>query len=106
MAGFTWKILGVSADGELITHAKYHVIAEDEDGTTVETEGNWWFNGKEIIKPFAEVTQDDVAKWIKEETTQYGENLIESRLEEQLAYLKKNRVVVAPWLPQIFTPNL
>lgn len=106
MAGFTWKILEVSADGELITHAKYQVIAEDEDGTTVETEGNWWFKNLEISKPFDKVTELDVAGWIEEETTQDGKNSIKLRLEEQLAYLKKNRVVVAPWMPQIFTPNL
>ena len=106
MTGFAWKILEISADGDLITHAKYLVTAEDEDGTQVMTEGNWWFQGKEIVKPFSEVTEDDVARWIEEETTQFGENSIKSRLEEQLAYLKKSRVVVPPWLPQIYTPNL
>ena len=106
MTTFNWKILEISADGELITHAKYHVTAINEDGDKVETEGNWWFEGKELSKPFNEVTESDVAKWVEKETTQFGENIIKSRLEEQLASLRGNRVVVAPWLPQIFTPNL
>jgi hypothetical protein len=106
MTTFNWKILEVSAKNELITHAKYHVTAIDEDENKVETEGNWWFEGKEMVKPFLEVTESDVAEWIEKETTQFGENIIKSRLEEQLASLRGNRVVVAPWLPQIFTPNL
>ena len=106
MTAFKWKILEVSADGELITHAKYHVTAQTEDGDKVETEGNWWFSDKILKKPFLEVTEDDVAAWIEAETTKDGINLIKSRLEEQLASLQKNRVVVAPWLPQIFTPSL
>lgn len=106
MTTFNWKILEISAEDGLITHAKYHVTATDEEDNKVETEGNWWFEGKEATKPFAEVTEADVAEWIENETTQFGKNIIKSRLEEQLASLKGNRVVVAPWLPQIFTPNL
>jgi hypothetical protein len=93
----------VAADGEMITYAKYHVTAENE-GHTVETEGNWWFKELKLNKPFAEVTEDDVAKWIEADTTVLGVNTIKSCLEEQLAV--KTRVVVAPWLPQIFTPSI
>jgi hypothetical protein len=106
MTTFNWKILEISADGELITHAKYYVVAEADTGEKVETEGNWWFSNKILNKPFNEVTEADVAAWIENETTQNGVNLIKSRLEEQLAVLKDNRVVVAPWLPQIFTPKI
>ena len=101
MTGFTWKILEVSAEDGLITHAKYHVTAEAEDGRTVETEGNWWFKDPKLTKPFEEVTEDDVAKWVEAETTVLGTNSIKSGLEEQLA--ASSRVVVAPWKPQIFT---
>ena len=104
MTAFSWKILEVSAREGVITHAKYQVIAQSEDGFKVETEGNWWFKDLTLVKPFAEVTEDDVCKWIEEETTVLGINSIKSALEEQLA--SKNRVVVAPWLPQIYTPSL
>jgi len=106
MTTFDWKILEISAKNDLITHAKYHVLAEADTGEKVETEGNWWFSNKILNKPFDEVTEADVASWIENETTQNGINLIKSRLEEQLASLQGNRVVVAPWLPQIFTPNI
>jgi hypothetical protein len=106
MTKFDWKILQISADGDLITHAKYHVTAIDDQENKVETEGNWWFDGMEISKPFNEVNEADVIEWIEKETTKFGNNIIKSRLEEQLASLNGNRIVVAPWLPQTFTPNI
>jgi len=106
MTTFNWKILEISADDDLITHAKYFVTAEADTGEKVETEGNWWFSDKILKTPFHEVTEADVASWIENETTKDGINLIKSRLEEQLASLQENRVVVAPWLPQKFVPKV
>ena len=103
MTTFTWKILEISADQELITHAKYNVTADDLDHT-VETEGNWWFNYPVTI-PFAEVTEEMVVSWIEKETMRDGINIIKSRLEEQLNEIKVNHTVPAPWLPQVFVPN-
>lgn len=102
---FTWKILEISAQDDLITHAKYHVTAQDGQ-LLVETEGNWWFNDKISKKPFAEVTEDDVISWIEKETTQSEGNIIKSRLVEQLATLQNQKKIVAPWLPQVFTPEI
>lgn len=104
MTTFTWKILEISADKEIITHAKYNVLANDGK-QTVETEGNWWFQNPVLNTPFADVTEQMVASWIEKETMKDGINLIESRLEEQLIALKSNEVAVAPWLPQVFVPN-
>lgn len=106
MTTFAWKILDISAEDEVITHAKYHVTAEDDLGNKVETEGNWWFSDKISKIPFHEVTEADVADWIEKESLQDGVNIIKSRLEEQLASLQGNRVVVAPWLPQKFVPKV
>lgn len=102
---FTWKILEISAADELITHAKYHVTAQQGE-FLVETEGNWWFSDKILKKPFVEVTQEDVISWIEKETTQAEVNIIKSRLVEQLATLQGQKKVVAPWLPQVFTPEI
>lgn len=102
---FTWKILEISAADELITHAKYHVTVQ-EGKFSVATEGNWWFSDKILKKPFVEVTQEDVISWIEKETTQAGVNIIKSRLVEQLATLQSQTKVVAPWLPQVFTPEI
>jgi hypothetical protein len=98
----TWKILDISVEGEAITHAKYHVLATD-DTNTVETEGNWEFDKYSVKTPYAEVTENQVISWIKEGATQYGQNVIESRLEEQLALLGKTKSVVPPWKPPVFT---
>jgi hypothetical protein len=98
----TWKILDISVEGEAITHAKYYVLATD-DKNVVETEGNWDFDKFSVKTPYAKVTEDQVISWIKEGATQYGKNVIESRLEEQLALLGKTKSVVPPWKPPVFT---
>ena len=101
---YTWSILDISAKDGLITHAKYKVSLTNQD-QTVETEGNWWFQGAEVKVPFDQVTEEMVAFWIEQETIKDGVNLIKSRLEEQLNELNNQDAVVAPWLPQVFTPN-
>ena len=103
MINYVWKILEISAENEIITHAKYNVIANDEDHT-VETEGNWWFNYP-VTMTFSEVTEEMVVSWIEKETMRDGVNVIKSRLEEQINALKNTDTVVAPWLPQVFTPT-
>ena len=93
-----WKILGIEADGDLITQAKYFAAAS-EKGFVVETEGNWYFLEPKLNVPFADVTEEMIISWIDK----MG---VEARLAEQLAALKKQKVTVAPWLPQTFTPDL
>jgi len=101
---FIWKILEISAENELITHAKYSVIIQDNNDF-VETEGNWWFANPTLKVPFSDVTEEMVASWIEQETIKDGVNLIKFRLEEQLNAIKNKKTVVAPWLPQVFQPN-
>jgi hypothetical protein len=57
---YKWSILYISASNGLITHAKYKVSLTDQD-QTVETEGNWWFQGAEAKVPFDQVTEEMVA---------------------------------------------
>jgi len=98
----TWKILDISVESEVITRAKYHVSATD-DINKVETEGIWEFDRFNPTTPYAEVTEKQVISWIKDGSTQYNKNVIESRLEEQLALLSKTKSVVPPWKPPVFT---
>ena len=104
MTVFTWKIHEVDATDELITEVKYSVIATELE-TTVETEGYWRFGDPVLRKPFSEVTEEDVTAWVRADSMQDGKNIIESRLEEQVVALQKQKVI-PPWLPQVFTPNL
>jgi len=105
MVEFTWKILELSAENEVINHAKYMVTATD--GTnTVETEGNWYFKAEPGNVPFSQVTEELVAQWVENETMKDGVCVIKSRLEEQLAEISKSKTVVPPWKPQVFTPEI
>ena len=107
MNNHNWKILDIVAEDEVIISAKYHVTASDDEANfKVETVGNWYFNNK-FNKDYLEITEQDVIDLILKETIKDGLNIIESRLDEQLAYLADNQVKsVAPWLPQTFTPSI
>ena len=104
MITHTWKIHEVDATDGLITEVKYSVIAAELD-TTVETEGYWRFGDPVLRKPLLEVKEEDVIAWVRADSMREGVNIIESRLEEQLANLEKDKVKL-PWVPQVFTVNL
>lgn len=98
---FNWKITDVQAKDGVITEAKYYVSLT-KDGRTVETEGHWRFGDPVAKVEFEKVTEQMVIDWVKNETIQYGKNIVESRLQEQLDALEK-REVLPPWVPQVFT---
>ena len=90
-----WKILDIQADGDLITGARYFCAKNG-----VETEGWWNFAEPVLNIPFAEVTEEVVIGWVKNDIGAQ----VEARLDEQAASVTKT--VVAPWLPQVFTPSI
>jgi len=102
---YTWKLLEVTAENDLITHAYYHVTATDGENT-VETEGNHYFKGNEIKVPYAEVREKTILDWINDETTIDEVSSIKSRLDEQLLELKKEKTIGFPWLANTFKPNI
>ena len=104
MITYTWKIHDIDATDGLITNVKYSVVAREID-IVVETEGNWSFGDPVLRKPFSDVTEEDVIAWVKADSVRESKNIIESRLEEQVIALEKQKVI-PPWLPQVFTPNL
>ena len=97
---FTWKILNISAEGELITHAFYKALTNVEDHV-VEVQGNHWFSDKTIKIPFDDVKEQDVIDWIRLETSIGEKNLIELDLLNQLEALKLEEIDL-PWLPKKF----
>lgn len=99
---FVWKILEIYADQGIIQSAKYLCSVSDNENT-VETEGYWSFPESGQV-PFDQVTEEMVAQWIEDAAVKDGKNIIKSRLEEQLK--TKQQPVPAPWMPQVFTPNL
>ena len=90
-----WKILEIQAEGDLITGARYFC---SKNG--VETEGWWKFAEPALNTPFADVTEEMVIGWVNADIGAQ----VEARLDEQAAVTQ--RVVVAPWLPQVFTPSI
>jgi len=90
-----WKILQIEADGDLITGARYFCARNG-----VETEGWWKFAEPVLTIPFSDVTEQIVIDWVKRDIGVQ----VESRLDEQAAVTQ--RTVVAPWLPQVFTPSI
>jgi hypothetical protein len=94
---FIWKILEVSAKEGVITHARYHVIATQED-ISVETEGNWYFDCPTEKVPFEQVTEEMIANWIENEAIRDGQCHIKLNIENQINNLKEHKTAIAPWL--------
>jgi hypothetical protein len=98
---FVWKILELNGNDKAIFQAKYHV-ALIEDDLRIETEGYWNFDPTKATVPTSQVTEEMVANWIDEGTTQDGVSSIKSRLIEQLECVKKQQEIALPWKPPTF----
>ena len=98
---FVWKISELKCDAKAIIQAKYH-LALIEDDLRIETEGYWDFDTKKATVPTSQVTEEMVANWIDEGTTQDGVSSIKSRLLEQLESVKKQQEIALPWKPPTF----
>jgi len=98
---FLWKITELKGDDKAIVQAKYHVSLIEDD-LRIETEGYWDFDAENATIPTADVTEEMVAKWIDEGTTQDGVSSIKSRLLEQLESVKKQQEIALPWKPPTF----
>ena len=107
MTTYQWKITDISAEDDVILHAKYHVTATDDDGvTSVETEGHWSFSDKIVKTPFDQVKEADIAQWIEQESSQDGASTIKSNLDKQIASLKTSNKSYLPWNPPVFKPTI
>jgi hypothetical protein len=98
---FIWKILELKGDDKAIVQAKY-LLSLIEDDLRIETEGYCNFDDKKATVPTAQVTEEMVANWIDQGTTQDGVSSIKSRLLEQLEAVKKQQEIALPWKPPTF----
>ena len=98
---FVWKISELKGDDKAIHQAKYH-LSLIEDDLRIETEGYFNFDPSKATVPTSEVTEEMVANWINEGTTQDGVSSIKSRLIEQLDSVKKQQEIALPWKPPTF----
>jgi hypothetical protein len=100
-----WDIKDISAIDGLITQVRYYVSAS-QGSYNVDTEGCWEFRDPKMVVPFNEVTKEMIVEWVKGQTMQDGQNMVESRLLEQIESLKETQKINLPWLPQVFTPEI
>ena len=102
MINYTWKILKIFSKNELITGVKYKLIGDNQT-TIIESEGTYYFKDPVLNLPFRDVTEIIVINWLDTETTIDGQSHIKTGIEKQFNALE-NVEVVAPWLPQVYTP--
>jgi hypothetical protein len=101
MITYTWSILEIFGD-QTITKVRYLLKAQDEQNT-VETEGEHTFLEGTIIKPVSEIKEDDLTRWVEQDTTQDEVNIIKLNLENQLEALKTSKKIEFPWENNTFT---
>jgi hypothetical protein len=101
MIDYKWTILEIYGD-QTITKVRYLLKAQDEQNT-IETEGNHCFSEGAILKPFAEIKEENLIAWLDRDTTQDEVNLIKLNLEAQLEALKITKKIEFPWEADTFT---
>lgn len=104
MNEYTWKILDITNNGDLIISAHYFLSATDGENI-VETEGNHTFENQNTTVSLNKLYEQIIINKINEETTIDGVSNIKSRLDEQLAQLKLKTSSGLPWMANTFTPN-
>lgn len=102
MIQFSWKILEVFSNKENIEKVRFLLEAKDETNT-IETEGyHSYFEGS-VCKPFNEIKEEDLIRWLDQDTTKDEINIIKLNLEKQLEALKTSKKVDFPWEADTFT---
>jgi hypothetical protein len=101
MITYTWSILEIFGD-QTISKVRYLLKAQDEQNT-VETEGYHQFSEGAVCKPFAEIKEEDLIRWLDQDTTKDEINIIKLNLEKQLESLKSSDKADFPWLANTFT---
>jgi hypothetical protein len=100
---FTWKILDIYSEEEVITSAKYHITAKNNENT-VETEGTWTFKDKSHFLQ-NQTTEKDVIAWIQAESIIDEKCIIEDNLNNQLNALEPISLK-KPWVLPTFTVKI
>lgn len=100
MITFDWKILELSSSESVLEHIKYKVTAKEGENE-VSTEGYARFELPSEVN-FNNLIEVELIEYLKRFYIQNDVNSIESRLKEQLAYLKKNSTTTPPWHVETF----
>jgi len=100
MTQFDWKMTEILSENNVLKHIKYEVTATKGENS-VKTEGYAFLNLPEEVN-FSELIEVELLEYLKRFYIQNDVNLIESRLSEQLDYLKKNTSTIPPWHVETF----
>jgi hypothetical protein len=101
MISFNWSILEIFGN-QTITKVRFLLKAQNEQNT-VETEGYHQFSEGAVCKPFDEIKEEDLIRWLDQDTTKDEINIIKLNLEKQLELLKSSEKANFPWLANTFT---
>ncbi len=101
MINYTWSILEVFGN-QTIEKVRYLLKAQDETNI-VETEGYHSFSEGTVVKPYAEIKEEDLIRWLDQDTTKDEINIIKLNLDKQLELLKSSDKADFPWLANTFT---
>lgn len=101
MIAYKWSITEVFGD-QSIDKVRFFLTAND-DQNTVETEGYHSFSDGVVIKPYAETKEEDLIRWLEQDTTKDDVNAIKLNLQKQLEALKNSKKVDLPWNIDTFT---
>jgi hypothetical protein len=97
-----WTITELNAIEGVIKSVKY-LVEMSKDGKNVASEGYWYFEQDGGL-PISALTEDNVIEWVRQATMKDGQNMVETRLAEQLAAMSEP--VQLPWKPAIFKLDL
>jgi hypothetical protein len=101
MITYKWSILEVFGD-QTIAKVRFGLQAQDEQNS-VETEGYHSYLEGSVNKPFTEIKEEDLIRWLDQDTTKDEVNIIKLNLEKQLESLKSSDKADFPWLANTFT---
>lgn len=99
---FTWQILEIFCENNLISKVKFLLKVQDEQNT-VETEGYHQYSEGLVYKSYEETKEEDLIRWLDKDTTQDDVNIIKLNLEKQLKSLKNSKKAELPWVASTFT---
>jgi hypothetical protein len=102
MINYEWLVLEIYSNNDNIHQVRFMLKAKDEKNT-VETEGYHLFSEGVVYKPFAEIKEEDLIRWLEQDTTKDEVNIIKLNLEKQLKSLKSSEKADFPWLANTFT---
>ena len=102
MYNYQWSILNVFSENEKITEVQFLLKAQNETNT-VETQGYHSFSEGTIVKPYSEIKEEDLIRWLDQDTTKDDVNIIKFNLDKQLEALNNSKKSEFPWLANTFT---